>query len=322
MKWVFRCLLSVLAVVVAIGTLSFGKHAMATRHAERAWQDRPSVALFGFGQVESLEITVLAGPKADTAKGFIGEPGLSLLLNVDGAKWLYDLGLGSLDGRNTVRKNAETAGVDLGDVDAVFLSHRHRDHMGGVEAEKSGWLDLSGIGSDTLRIAAPPDALDMPLQAVSEIFQPAIIGEGIASLGPIRRALFVGPVDEQAMILDVRGYGLVAVVGCGHQTVPKLAERIAEVFDRPLKAVVGDLHFPVPEGRLQIAGIDAQRRLASGAGPFNPIGETQVQEFQEWATQNDLDVFLAGHDTHDAVLAMPFVTALEVGQTVLLPRSQ
>ena len=322
MKLMFRLLLFMLAVLMAIVAISFGKHAVATRVAERAWQDRPSVALSEFGQVERLEITVLAGPKADAAKGFIGEPGLSLLLNVDGATWLYDLGLGSSDGQNTVRKNAQTAGVDLGDVDAVFLSHRHRDHMGGVGAEKSGRLDLSGIGSDNLPIVAPPGALDMPAQTITEIFQPAALGEGIASLGPIQRALFVGPVDEQAMILDVRGYGLVAIVGCGHQTVPKLAERIAEVFDRPLKAVVGDLHFPVPEGRLKIAGIDAQRRLASGNGPLNPVGETQVREFQEWAAETDLDVFLVGHDTHDAVLARLFVTGLEVGQTVILPGSQ
>ena len=154
-----------------------------------------------------------------------------------------------------------------------------------------------------------------------EVAQPAVLGEGVASLGPIRRALFIGPVDEQAMILDVRGYGLIAVVGCGHQTVPKLAERVEEVFGRPIRAVIGDLHYPVPEGRLRVGGIDAQRLLASGGGPLSPIGQTDVEVFETWASESGTDLFLVGHDTHDTVLALPAVTSLTVGQVFVLPVS-
>ena len=308
-------LLALLAAVV------FARHALATTAAEEHWRDRPAVSLSDFGTVDRVEVTVLAGPKADRRKGYVGEPGLSLRLDVDGTTWLYDLGLGARDAQDTLRTNARLAGVNLGDTDAVFLSHRHRDHMGGVAAERSGRLDLAGLGRDNLRIIAPPSALDMPEHTVMEIAQPAVLGKGVASLGPISRALFIGPVDEQAMILNVRNYGLVAVVGCGHQTLLKLVERVDEVFGRPLRAVIGDLHYPVPEGRLRVAGIDAQRWLASGGGPLSPVGQTDVEAFETWATESGTDLFLVGHDTHDEVLTLPFVTSLEVGHSFLLPRT-
>ena len=321
MKRVAWSLVLVAGLLASLAAFIFANHSLATNDAKRHWLERPAVSLSDFGKVDRFEVTVLAGPKSDGGKGYVGEPGLSLRLDIDGTAWLFDLGLSARDAQDTVRTNARLASVDLSETDAVFLSHRHRDHMGGVAAEKSGRLDLTGIGRDGLRIVAPPSALDMPEHSIMEIEQPAVLDDGVASLGPIRRALFIGPVDEQAMILDVRDYGLIAVVGCGHQTVPKLAERVNEVFGRPLRAVIGDLHYPVPEGRLRVAGIDAQRWLASGGGPLSPVGQTDVEVFKTWASESGTDLFLVGHDTHDAVLALPTVTPLAVGQVLNLPES-
>ena len=159
----------------------------------------------------------------------------------------------------------------------------------------------------------------MPGRAVTNIHAPAVLGEGTASLGPIRRALFIGPVDEQALVVDVEDYGLVVIVGCGHQTLEKLAIRIDEVFDRPLRAVVGDLHYPVPEGRLFIAGIDAQGRLASGSGLLRPVDGNAVDAMLTWAETNSVSLYLVGHDTHDRVLAKPAIRPIAVGESISFP---
>lgn len=310
-------------LALAVGALAFGNHAIRFNAADTHWEERSKTGIVEFGQVERLVVTVLSGPISEPNSEFVTEPGLSLYLDIDGEIWLFDLGLSSRDGDNAMRANASLSKTDLSEVDAVFLSHRHRDHMGGVDAERNARIDLNGIGmssfeANPLPIFAPPNALDMAGQAVTEIHQPTILGAGIASLGPIRRALFVGIIDEQALIIDVRGYGLVAVVGCGHQTLERLRVRIEEVFGRKLAAVVGDLHYPVPEGRLHIAGIDAQRRLASGRGPFRPIDQEDVTKLQDWARKEGVGLYLVGHDTHDSILDMQEIQALSVGKTLIL----
>ena len=56
-----------------------------------------------------------------------GEWGLSILVEADGFKLLFDTGLGS----STVH-NADALGVDLTTVDKIALSHGHVDHTGGL----------------------------------------------------------------------------------------------------------------------------------------------------------------------------------------------
>ncbi|MEN9417931.1 MAG: hypothetical protein RI988_1551 [Pseudomonadota bacterium] len=111
----------------------------------------------------------------------------------------------------------------------------------------------------------------------------------------------MGRVDEQALVVHVAGRGLVVMVGCGHQTVPGLIQRLTSAFGEPLYGMVGDFHYPVPEGRLRIAGLDAQRLFASGDGPFKPI--TMVQAQAELGMLDRLQLLaLGGHDTSDEVI--------------------
>jgi len=58
----------------------------------------------------------------------IGEWGYAALIEVDGHKILFDTG----NKPKTVLLNTLDLNVDLLDVEDVFLSHNHSDHMGGV----------------------------------------------------------------------------------------------------------------------------------------------------------------------------------------------
>ncbi len=60
---------------------------------------------------------------------FLGEWGLSLVLDLDGLRILFDTG-----GGRTLLHNARHLGIDLATVDAVVLSHGHKDHTGGLVA--------------------------------------------------------------------------------------------------------------------------------------------------------------------------------------------
>lgn len=315
-KAIYIPLSIVIAILLAIGWL-FLRLEINALNAQNDWKSRSDTKIEEFGMLSQVTITVLAGPLGDD-EVLITEPGLSLLIETDDRTWLYDYGLNAQDGQKTVQYNAEALGIDLSLVETVFLSHRHRDHMGGRKAEATGRMNLKAIGvsSNSVTVFSPPDALAMPDRSVSEIHAPSVIGEGIASLGPIRRALFIGPVDEQAMVLDIHDYGLVLIVGCGHQTLPKLVARMEEVFGRQPRAIVGDLHYPVPNGRLSLVGIDAQKRLASGEGPLHPIGDAEVLVLEKYVSEYQIELYLVGHDTHDNVLSLPFVQPISIGHSI------
>lgn len=75
--------------------------------------------------VKNLKITTLSTMLANQG---IGEWGYAALVEVDGKKILFDTGRKP----ETVLKNAEELGIDLSDVEEVFLSHNHGDHTGGL----------------------------------------------------------------------------------------------------------------------------------------------------------------------------------------------
>lgn len=75
-----------------------------------------------------IRCTVLVENTA-CACGFEAEHGLSLLLETERERWLFDLGQGS-----RFLKNAALLKVDLRSLTGVVISHGHYDHGGGLEA--------------------------------------------------------------------------------------------------------------------------------------------------------------------------------------------
>ncbi len=70
--------------------------------------------------------TVLSDNRSDDGR-LSTEHGLSILLHTEWHKILLDTGASDL-----LIRNAELLGIDLGDVDYVFISHGHSDHAGGL----------------------------------------------------------------------------------------------------------------------------------------------------------------------------------------------
>lgn len=60
-------------------------------------------------------------------QGILAEHGLSLYIEENGKKYLFDTGQSGV-----FLKNADELGVDLGTLDGIILSHGHYDHCGGL----------------------------------------------------------------------------------------------------------------------------------------------------------------------------------------------
>lgn len=255
-----------------------------------------------FGTTRSLEVLPLINWHSDR-DDLRTEPGVAYLIRTDEETILFDLGFNRFgESPSPLEHNMARLGIERSDIDTIFISHVHRDHVGGAEWAKSQSFSFGAEQADLGEVSVyAPISMTYPGIEVQTVESPRALSTGVASTGPIPRRLFIGRVDEQALVINLEGHGLVVIVGCGHQTVPKLLERIEAAFNEPIYAIVGDLHYPVPEGRLYVAGIDAQRRLASGNGVFAPIDESEVRQEIELLNRKLSFLALGGHDTHDAV---------------------
>jgi 7,8-dihydropterin-6-yl-methyl-4-(beta-D-ribofuranosyl)aminobenzene 5'-phosphate synthase len=296
---------AVTAVTVAGAVWLQLRTSLGAAEVDREWRATKSEVVRNLGSTRRLEITPLVNWHGEP--GFATEAGVSYLVRTDDLTILFDVGWNE-QGRSpsTLQRNMAKLGIAPSSIDAVFISHAHRDHVGGAEWERdrtfalgSPRIDLGG------RQVWAPKPMRYPGARVAVTSRSQRLALALATTGTIARQLAMGRVEEQALVVNVEGHGLVVLVGCGHQTVPKLLERVRATFSHRLFGLVGDLHYPVPRGRLSAFNIDLQRRLASGAGPLSPIGMADVEREIALLKTQDLKLLaLGGHDTSDEVLAL------------------
>jgi 7,8-dihydropterin-6-yl-methyl-4-(beta-D-ribofuranosyl)aminobenzene 5'-phosphate synthase len=132
---------------------------------------------------------------------------------------------------------------------------------------------------------------------------PRVVAQGMAVLPPLPAAMFwLGPVAEQALVVNVRDFGLVLVSGCGHPAIERMLSVTERVLNVPIKGVVGGLHLPVhPFGTPLLL----QGTLGNPNWPWKPISEDDAAAaIKEITARGPHVVALSSHDstpwTYDA----------------------
>ncbi len=180
-----------------------------------------------------------------------------------------------------------------------MISHRHLDHVGGLKPQMAHSFVLPTVEMESNGIPVfVPEPLQHPAADVRLVEGPQRIAPGVATLGPISRALFVmGLTPEQALAVNVAGKGIVLIVGCGHQGVRRIVERAEALFDEPLYGLVGGLHYPV-------TGSPAQRILGTDRPLWQPLTTADVEEAIQYLKEKGLAwVALSAHDSCEWTLA-------------------
>jgi 7,8-dihydropterin-6-yl-methyl-4-(beta-D-ribofuranosyl)aminobenzene 5'-phosphate synthase len=220
----------------------------------------------------------------ETAPGLRAEHGYSALVTVrrgsTSSTLLFDTGV-SPDG---FAVNAETLGIDVGSLQGVVLSHGHFDHAGGFQGlarlrGRSGLpLTVHPAIWTRRRLVLPGQEFELPTLSpgaleregfeVIERREPSLLaGGGILITGEVDRvtefergmppphqawdghAWQHDPtvIDDQALVVNVGGRGLVVITGCGHAGVVNIirhAMRLTGVHR--LLAVMGGFHLSGP----------------------------------------------------------------------------
>jgi 7,8-dihydropterin-6-yl-methyl-4-(beta-D-ribofuranosyl)aminobenzene 5'-phosphate synthase len=235
----------------------------------------------------SLGVGKSAAPQftgGETFTGLRAEHGFSALVTVRrgnvSSTLLFDTGV-SPDG---LAVNVEHLGLDLGDLQGVVLSHGHFDHAGGFDGlarlrGRSGLpLTVHPAVWTRRRLAVPGRReLEMPTLsrgaleregfAVIERREPSLLVGGILVTGEVDRVTEFehgmppthqawdgsswqpdpAVIDDQALVINVRGRGLVIITGCGHAGVVNIVRQAMRLTGvSRLLAVIGGFHLSGP----------------------------------------------------------------------------
>ena len=211
----------------------------------------------------------------------LAEHGYSLLLTIQrgGSRhsMLYDAGFT----RRTALHNLDVLGVKVNELRAIALSHGHADHHGGLAGLVSrvgrrglplvlhpdAWLDRKLVFPDGREIPAPPPShMDLAREGVEVIEErgPTLLVDGcVLVTGQVERTTDFEPGfpiqyrrrghdwepdymvwDDQGVIVQVAGKGLVVMSSCSHSGVINVlrnARRLTGV-DK-LHAFIGGCHL-------------------------------------------------------------------------------
>ncbi len=296
--------------ILSLGVLFVAKKTIELKNGrKKAADDRAKMKikkLTAPGVVKSLTVLPLIDFYADQPD-LKTEAGVSYLIRTDDATILMDVGFNAKkEHPSPLLQNMETLGVSTSEIDMIFISHAHLDHLGGLADQKQKTFSLS---QGPVALSGIPVYVPVPIAASHwnpgpknhVINDPVVIEPGIVSIGIIHRFLFlIGRTLENALAINVEGKGIVLIVGCGHQTIERIIERTLALFDAPIYGIIGGLHFPVNGGRIMLGPVNIQQLVGSDNPPWRSIRESDVQNaIAAIEKVSPKIVALSSHDSSD-----------------------
>jgi 7,8-dihydropterin-6-yl-methyl-4-(beta-D-ribofuranosyl)aminobenzene 5'-phosphate synthase len=267
--------------------------------------------------VKNVQITVLIENSKNSAEPKLQtKHGLSFFINatIDDNKKVTIL-MDSGPSPEALLHNAHVLRIDLEDADVVVLSHGHYDHTGGlIEAIKRMKKQVPVIGHPLLfdpklkimphlkYIGAPFRLYDiesaggLPILSTS----PVKVSEGIATTGEVpRKTCFEDVkgfwtvrdtkfaedimVDDQALVIDVKGKGLVVVSGCAHSGIINTINYAQKTAgSRKVYGVLGGFHLMGADNKRIEATVDELKKLdLEFVGPCHCTGKKATEKMKE-----------------------------------------
>ena len=222
--------------------------------------------------------------QGETVEGLHAEHGFSMLVTIERgdrrAHIVFDTGMTP----NAMTDNMRRLGVDPGDIEVVVLSHGHFDHTTGLDGfvRAVGRPNIPVVVHPWLwarrRLAIPGlDPIEIPTMSrvalesagfeIVEQREPSILFDrSVLITGEVARTTDFETgmpfheahadhgwqpdpliLDDQALVVHLRGAGLVVLTGCGHAGIVNIARHAMHLTGiQQIHAVVGGFHLNGP----------------------------------------------------------------------------
>jgi 7,8-dihydropterin-6-yl-methyl-4-(beta-D-ribofuranosyl)aminobenzene 5'-phosphate synthase len=247
-----------------------------------------------------MKLTVLIDNNTLIDRYFLGEPGVSYLIEDEGKKILFDVGYS-----DAFITNARKMSINLLDVDFVVLSHGHLDHTWGLIPLVRLYTEatIEGLPVKRPALVAHPQALSsrslnglaqigslIPEEKLSGHFdlrlskEPVCLTERLTFLGeiertnefegrkPLGRVVDKDGLEQDDLIIDDSALaykspdGLIIITGCSHAGICNIVEYAGKVCeDDRVVDIIGGFHLLNPSAKQLRGTVEYMRSLRPGS---------------------------------------------------------
>lgn len=221
-------------------------------------------------KADEVKITVVYDNRVYT-RGLQSDWGFSCIVEVPGKMILFDTGANG----SILTDNMKNLGIDAERIERMVLSHRHWDHVGGLEEFLELNPDVSVYVLSSFPAEIKKAATDAGAKLV-EVSSPAKICTGVYTTGPMGAM-----IAEQSLVIAT-DKGPMVITGCAHPGIVEIVRKAVEITGRSPLLVMGGFHL-MSHSESQIEDIISEFRElgVKYAGPCHCTGDQAIELFSK-----------------------------------------
>ena len=266
--------------------------------------------------VKNVKLTVLVEDSVNEKKtNLLAKHGLSFFVEVVTSDGEVSIIMDTGPSSEALLHNVDIMNINLQKTEVIMLSHGHYDHVGGLIGL------LKCIGKQVPVVVHPkifnpkfkvepvlmfrggpftPSDVEMAGGVLLYAENPVTLAQGITTTGEVERTLvyesvegfwtvdngrFVKDVmpDDQALVINIEGKGLVVVTGCAHSGVVNTIRHAKKITEtNKVYAILGGFHLAgADDDRIKTTIRELEKLNLNFIGPCHCTGSKVIKKFKE-----------------------------------------